>query len=165
MRILFTSFAVMVLLVQSELTAAPTKIGGLLCSMVKIERLKATVTRNGGRARHNSRREHGQQIRLFDDGEDISRFLTCGLSSRGRPRATLAFLAFAITVATPNTGLTLKGCKLRLTPIPASTPAGCTKSGGREWVAMPTAESEKALKPGQWNELKCRSRASTSLLV
>jgi hypothetical protein len=33
---------------------------------------------------------------------------------------------------------------------------GLYESGGREWVAMPSAESEKALKPGQWNELEAK---------
>ena len=31
---------------------------------------------------------------------------------------------------------------------------GLYESGGRGWVAMPTAEGENALKPGEWNDLE-----------
>ena len=31
---------------------------------------------------------------------------------------------------------------------------GLYASGGRGWVAQPSAEGEQALKPGEWNELE-----------
>ncbi|MGA8233577.1 MAG: DUF1080 domain-containing protein, partial [Candidatus Acidiferrales bacterium] len=37
---------------------------------------------------------------------------------------------------------------------------GLYESGGRGWVAMPSAEGEKALKPGEWNDLEISVRGN-----
>jgi len=37
---------------------------------------------------------------------------------------------------------------------------GLYESGGRGWVAMPTAEGEQALKPGEWNDLEVSVHAN-----
>jgi len=34
------------------------------------------------------------------------------------------------------------------------------ESGGRGWVAMPTAEGEQALKSGEWNDLEVSARGN-----
>jgi hypothetical protein len=37
---------------------------------------------------------------------------------------------------------------------------GLYESGGRGWVAQPTAEGENALKPGEWNDLEVSVQGS-----
>jgi hypothetical protein len=37
---------------------------------------------------------------------------------------------------------------------------GLYESGGRGWVAMPTAEGEAALKAGEWNDLEASVRGN-----
>lgn len=37
---------------------------------------------------------------------------------------------------------------------------GLYESGGRGWVMMPTEEGEKALKPGEWNDLEVSVRGN-----
>jgi 3-keto-disaccharide hydrolase len=37
---------------------------------------------------------------------------------------------------------------------------GLYESGGRGWVVMPTPEGERALKPGEWNDLEVSVRGN-----
>jgi hypothetical protein len=66
------------------------------------------------------------------------------------------FLHAKITGMNPETGPNIQGMQVEVDPSIGKHTGGLYESGGREWVAMPSAGSEQALKPGQWNELKAR---------
>jgi hypothetical protein len=64
------------------------------------------------------------------------------------------FFHARITGMNPETGPDIQGMQVEVDPSIGKHTGGLYESGGREWVAMPSAESEKALKPGQWNDLE-----------
>jgi hypothetical protein len=64
------------------------------------------------------------------------------------------FLHSKITGLNPEHGPDIEGMQVEVDPSPGKHSGGLYESGGRQWVAMPTAEAEKALKPGTWNELE-----------
>ena len=66
------------------------------------------------------------------------------------------FLHAKITGMNPETGPDIQGMQVEVDPSVGKHTGGLYESGGREWVVMPSAESEKALKPGQWNELEAK---------
>lgn len=66
------------------------------------------------------------------------------------------FLHAKITGMNTETGPDIQGMQVEVDPSIGKHTGGLYESGGREWVAMPSAGSEKALKPGQWNELEAR---------
>ena len=70
------------------------------------------------------------------------------------------FLHAKITGMNPETGPDIQGMQVEVDPSVGKHTGGLYESGGREWVAMPSAESEKALKPGQWNELQAKVQGS-----
>lgn len=51
------------------------------------------------------------------------------------------------------TGPDIQGVQAEVDPTPGNHTGGLYESGGRGWLIQPTAEGEKALKAGQWNEL------------
>lgn len=68
------------------------------------------------------------------------------------------FLHSQITGIDPEHGPDIVGMQVEVDPSPGKHTGGLYESGGRGWVAMPSAEAEKALKPGQWNDLKVSVR-------
>ena len=59
-----------------------------------------------------------------------------------------------ITGIDPEHGPDIEGMQVEVDPNVGKHTGGLYESGGRGWVAMPTAEGEKALKPGEWNDLE-----------
>jgi 3-keto-disaccharide hydrolase len=65
------------------------------------------------------------------------------------------FFHSKITGERPKTGPDIVGLQAEIDPARHS--GGIYESGGRGWVALPTAEGEKAIKPvGQWNSMEVR---------
>ena len=60
----------------------------------------------------------------------------------------------------PEHGPDIEGMQVEVDPSVGKHTGGLYESGGRGWVAMPTAEGEKALKPGEWNDLEVSARGS-----
>jgi hypothetical protein len=59
-----------------------------------------------------------------------------------------------ITGIDPLHGPDIEGMQAEVDPSVGKHTGGLYESGGRGWVAMPTAEGEQALKPGEWNDLE-----------
>jgi hypothetical protein len=59
-----------------------------------------------------------------------------------------------ITGIDPQHGPDIEGMQVEVDPSVGNHTGGLYESGGRGWVMMPTAEGEKALKPGEWNDLE-----------
>ena len=64
------------------------------------------------------------------------------------------FLHSRILGIDPQHGPDIEGMQVEVDPNVDKHTGGLYESGGRGWVAMPTAEGEQALKPGEWNELE-----------
>jgi len=64
------------------------------------------------------------------------------------------FLRSKITGNKPETGPDIEGMQVEVDPSIGKHTGGLYESGGRGLVMQPTAENEKALKPGQWNDLE-----------
>src|SRR5690349_2396374 len=58
----------------------------------------------------------------------------------------------------PQHGPDIEGMQVEVDPNVGKHTGGLYESGGRGWVAMPTAEGEQALKPGVWNDLEVSVR-------
>jgi 3-keto-disaccharide hydrolase len=54
----------------------------------------------------------------------------------------------------PEHGPDIEGMQAEVDPSVGHHTGGLYESGGRGWVAQPTPEGEKALKPGKWNLLE-----------
>jgi len=54
----------------------------------------------------------------------------------------------------PQHGPDIEGMQVEVDPNIGKHTGGLYESGGRGWVAMPTAEGERALKSGAWNDLE-----------
>lgn len=63
------------------------------------------------------------------------------------------FVHSRITGIDPEHGPDIEGMQVEVDPGRGKHTGGLYESGGRGWVAMPTAEGENALKPGEWNSL------------
>lgn len=64
------------------------------------------------------------------------------------------FVHSRITGIDPEHGPDIEGMQVEVDPGKGKHTGGLYESGGRGWVAMPTAEGENALKPREWNDLK-----------
>jgi 3-keto-disaccharide hydrolase len=64
------------------------------------------------------------------------------------------FLRARITGIDPEHGPDIEGMQVEVDPNVDKHTGGLYESGGRGWVAMPAAEGERALKPGEWNDLE-----------
>ena len=64
------------------------------------------------------------------------------------------FLHAKITGMNPEHGPDIEGMQVEVDPSTGKHTGGLYESGGRGWVAQPTPEGEKALKAGDWNDLK-----------
>ncbi len=74
------------------------------------------------------------------------------------------FLHARITRIDPEHGPDIEGMQVEVDPGVGKHTGGLYESGGRGWVAMPTAEGEAALKPGEWNDLEASVRANHILV-
>ena len=70
------------------------------------------------------------------------------------------FLHARITGIDPEHGPDIEGMQVEVDPGVGKHTGGLYESGGRGWVAMPTAEGERALKPGEWNDLDVSVRGN-----
>lgn len=59
-----------------------------------------------------------------------------------------------ITGIDPQHGPDIEGMQVEVDPNVGKHTGGLYESGGRGWVAMPTAEGEQTLRPGEWNDLE-----------
>jgi Domain of Unknown Function (DUF1080) len=64
------------------------------------------------------------------------------------------FVHSRVTGIDPQHGPDIEGMQVEVDPGRGKHTGGLYESGGRGWVAMPTAEGENALKPGEWNDLE-----------
>jgi len=64
------------------------------------------------------------------------------------------FFHARITGIDPEHGPDIEGMQVEVDPGVGKHTGGLYESGGRGWVAMPTAEGERALKPDEWNDLE-----------
>lgn len=64
------------------------------------------------------------------------------------------FIRSRILGMDPEHGPDIEGMQVEVDPHVGMHTGGLYESGGRGWVVQPTAEGEKALKPGQWNTLE-----------
>lgn len=64
------------------------------------------------------------------------------------------FFHSRITGIDSQHGPDIEGMQVEVDPNVGKHTGGLYESGGRGWVAMPTAEGERTLKPGQWNDLR-----------
>ena len=62
------------------------------------------------------------------------------------------FLRSRITGESPATGPDIEGVQVEVDPKEHS--GGIYESAGRGWIALPTPEGERAIKPGDWNDLE-----------
>jgi len=70
------------------------------------------------------------------------------------------FLRSKITGVDPEHGPDIEGMQVEVDPSIGKHTGGLYESGGRGWVAMPTEAGEKALKPGEWNDLEISARGN-----
>ena len=70
------------------------------------------------------------------------------------------FLHARITGIDPEHGPDIEGMQVEVDPSMGKHTGGLYESGGRGWVAMPTAEGEAALKAGEWNDLEASVRGN-----
>ena len=64
------------------------------------------------------------------------------------------FLHSRILGIDPQHGPDIEGMQVEVDPNVGKHTGGLYESGGRGWVAMPSAEGEQVLKPGEWNDLE-----------
>ena len=64
------------------------------------------------------------------------------------------FLRSKIIGIDPEHGPDIEGMQTEVDPSVGHHTGGLYESGGRGWVAQPTAEGEKAIKEGEWNKLE-----------
>jgi hypothetical protein len=62
------------------------------------------------------------------------------------------FTRSRITGESPKTGPDIEGMQVEVDPTRHT--GGIYESGGRGWVALPTPEGERAIKPRDWNDLE-----------
>lgn len=70
------------------------------------------------------------------------------------------FFHSRITGVDPEHGPDIEGMQVEVDPSIGNHTGGLYESGGRAWVVQPTAEGERALKPGQWNDLEVSVRGN-----
>jgi hypothetical protein len=64
------------------------------------------------------------------------------------------FVHARIIAMDPEHGPEIEGMQVEVDPNVGKHTGGLYESGGRGWVSMPAPEGEKALKPGDWNDLE-----------
>jgi len=64
------------------------------------------------------------------------------------------FIRSRILGIDPEHGPDIEGMQIEVDPSVGRHTGGLYESGGRGWLIQPTAEGERVLKPGEWNELE-----------
>ncbi len=64
------------------------------------------------------------------------------------------FVRSRIVGIDPEHGPDIEGMQVEVDPSLGNHTGGLYESGGRGWLIQPTAEGERALKPGEWNLLE-----------
>ncbi len=70
------------------------------------------------------------------------------------------FFHARITGTNPKHGPDIEGMQVEVDPNSGKHTGGLYESGGRGWLIQPTAEGERALKPGEWNDLEISVRGN-----
>jgi hypothetical protein len=70
------------------------------------------------------------------------------------------FLRSRILGIDPEHGPDIEGMQVEVDPSIGKHTGGLYESGGRGWVSQPTADGEKVLKPGEWNDLEVSARGN-----
>jgi hypothetical protein len=70
------------------------------------------------------------------------------------------FFHARITGIDPQHGPDIEGMQAEVDPNVGNHTGGLYESGGRGWVARPTAEGEQALKSGEWNDLEVSAQGN-----
>jgi hypothetical protein len=148
--------AVMLLLVLGALAEAPAKRGWIpLCNGKDLSGWKANgdekwVVERGAILGESTANKYG-----YLTTEKTYRDFDLRLKFKGEADGNAGvFLHSRITGMNPEHGPDIEGMQVEVDPSPGKHTGGLYESGGREWVAMPAAEAEKALKPGEWNDLE-----------
>src|SRR5215472_8853228 len=68
------------------------------------------------------------------------------------------FLRSRIIGIDPQHGPDIEGMQVEVDPNVGKHTGGLYESGGRGWVSLPTEAGERALKPGEWNDLYISAR-------
>ena len=68
------------------------------------------------------------------------------------------FFHARITGIDPQHGPDIEGMQVEVDPSVGKHTGGLYESGGRGWVIMPTPVGERALRPGEWNDLETSVR-------
>jgi hypothetical protein len=68
------------------------------------------------------------------------------------------FTRSRITGESPKSGPDIEGMQVEVDPTRHT--GGLYESGGRGWVALPTPEGERAIKPRDWNDLEILARGN-----
>ena len=70
------------------------------------------------------------------------------------------FIRSRILGMDPEHGPDIEGMQVEVDPSVGKHTAGLYESAGRGWIAQPTPQGEKALKPGKWNKLEVSAHGS-----
>jgi hypothetical protein len=70
------------------------------------------------------------------------------------------FFHARITGIDAEHGPDIEGMQVEVDPSVGKHTGGLYESGGRGWIVMPTPEGERALKPGEWNDLRVSVRGN-----
>jgi len=70
------------------------------------------------------------------------------------------FFHARITGIDPDHGPDIEGMQVEVDPTPGNHTGGLYESGGRGWVIQPTAEGERAIRSGDWNDLEVSVKGS-----
>jgi hypothetical protein len=156
MRSIVAGIALMLLLVLGALAETPTKAGwvslfnGKDLSGWKANGDEKWVAEQGTILGESTANKYG-----YLTTEKTYRNFDLRLKFKGEADGNSGlFLHSRITGIDPAHGPDIEGMQVEVDPSPGKHTGGLYESAGREWVAMPTAEAEKALKPGEWNDLE-----------
>jgi hypothetical protein len=156
MRSIVAGFALMLVLVLGALAERPTKAGwvslfnGKDLSGWKANGDEKWVVEQGTILGESTANKYG-----YLTTEKTYRNFDLRLKFKGEADGNSGlFLHSRITGIDPAHGPDIEGMQVEVDPSPGKHTGGLYESAGREWVAMPTAEAEKALKRGEWNDLE-----------
>jgi hypothetical protein len=83
------------------------------------------------------------------------------LSFKGEAKGNSGvFIRSRILGIDPDHGPDIEGMQIEVDPSVGRHTGGLYESGGRGWLIQPTAEGERVLKPGEWNELEVSAQGN-----
>ena len=103
---------------------------------------------------HDSLRKHSEQVWLLNHRKDVYGNFDLRLKFKGEAEGNSGVSSTLESRASTRHGPDIEGMQVEVDPGKGKHTGGLYESGGRGWVAMPTAEGENALKPGGWNDLE-----------